>query len=224
MAEKKPVGQRSQGKRAAPKRPSHSFLRRLLSERNQYPDRAAQIDAEIRGAFERMVAILVLDMSGFSRLTEKHGIIHYLAMIEQMEGTARPAIKGNHGQVIKQEADNLFAIFGNPVDALEAALDIFRAFEAINTVLPDARDIHGAIGIGYGETLVVDDKDLFGPEMNLASKLGEDIAVKKQILLTKSAHNALPPGRYAFSTHSTEISGIKIEYYRIEESQSAPKA
>src|SRR5574341_2680616 len=113
-------------KRARPKKPGHTYLRALLSERNQNPDRAARIDAEIRQVFERMVAILVLDMSGFSRLTEKHGIIHYLAMIEQMEGTARPAIKGNHGQVIKQEADNLFAIFGNPVDALEAALDIFR--------------------------------------------------------------------------------------------------
>lgn len=224
MAQKKAFSKRLPGKRAMPKRPTHSFLRQLLSERNQYPDRVAQIDAEIRNAFERMVAILVLDMSGFSRLTEKYGIIHYLAMIEQMEGTARPAIKGNHGQVIKQEADNLFAIFGNPVDALESALDIFRAFEAINTVLPDARDIHGAIGIGYGETLVVEDKDLFGPEMNLASKLGEDIAVKGQILLTRSAHNALPQERYAFSTYATEISGMKIEYYRLEESLNPPKA
>ena len=218
MAEKRAVT-----KRGVPKRPGRTYLRKLLSERNQNPDRAARIDAEIRQAFERMVAILVLDMSGFSRLTAKHGIIHYLAMIEQMEGTVRPAVKGNHGHVIKQEADNLFAIFGNPVDALEAALDIFRAFDAINTVLPDARDIHGSIGIGYGETLVVGDEDLFGPEMNLASKLGEDIAVKGQILLTKSACNALPAGRYSFTQETVEISGINMDYFRYEGAPS-PKA
>ena len=214
-----------EGKRSAPpKRPTRAYLRRLLSERNHNPERAREIDAEIRRAFERMVAILVLDMSGFSRLTQEHGIIHYLAMIEQMEGAVRPAIKANHGRVIKQEADNLFATFGNPVDALEAALDIFRAFEAINTVLPDSRDIHGAIGIGYGETLVVEEADLFGPEMNLASKLGEDIAVRRQILLTESAHNALPPGRYSFHKLSQEISGLKLDYYRFEESLASRRS
>ena len=207
-------------KRSAPKKPGRAYLRRLLSERNQYPDRAAQVDAEIRKSFERMVAMLVLDMSGFSRLTAKHGIIHYLAMIEQMEGTVRPAVKTNRGQVLKQEADNLFAVFGNPADALEAALDIFRAFEAINTVLPDERDIQGAIGIGYGETLVVGEEDLFGPEMNFASKLGEDIAIRKQILLTKAAYSALPQERYRFSKHSVEISGVQLEYFRFEENLS----
>jgi class 3 adenylate cyclase len=202
--------------RRAPKKPGRAYLRRLLSERNQYPERAAEIDQEIRRAFERAVAMLMLDMSGFSRLAAKHGIIHYLAMIEQMEGSARPAVKANHGVVIKQEADNLLCMFGNPVDALEAALDIFRAFGALNTVLPDERDIYGAIGIGYGETLVVGDEDLFGNEMNLACKLGEDIAVKKQILLTPAAYNALPPGRYEFSVQSASIGGRDVEFFRFE--------
>lgn len=203
-------------RKAAPKKPGRAYLRRLLSERNQYPDRARALDQEIRRVFERAVAMLMLDMSGFSRLAEKHGIIHYLAMIEQMEGTARPAVKSNHGRVVKQEADNLLAMFGNPVDALEAALDIFRAFEAVNTVLPDSRDIYGAIGIGYGETLVIGDEDLFGNEMNLACKLGEDVAVKGQILLTPAAYNALPPGRYEFSVQETTIGGREVQYFRLE--------
>ena len=209
MAERK-------AERKAPKKPSRIYLRRLLSERNQYPDRSRELDQEIRRVFERTVAMLMLDMSGFSRLADKHGIIHYLAMIEQMEGTARPAVKANHGRVVKQEADNLLCMFGNPVDALEAALDIFRAFDAVNTVLPDARDIYGAIGIGYGETLVIGDEDLFGNEMNLACKLGEDIAVKGQILLTPAAYNALPPGRYEFTVQETTIGGREVQYFRFE--------
>lgn len=201
---------------------SRAHLRRLLAERNQYPDRAPQIDAEIRKTFERKVAILALDMSGFSRLTERYGIIHYLAMIEQMEGSASLVVRGNHGQVIKQEADNLYAVFDHPVNALEAALDIFRAFEAMNTVLPDHRDIHGSIGIGYGATLVVGDEELYGAEMNLSSKLGEDIAERKQILLTKAAYEALPAGRYACTPVNTTLAGMEIEYYRLEPS-TAPK-
>ena len=203
-------------KAGPPKNPGRTYLRKLLSERNQNPERAEKIDVEIRRTFERMVAIMMLDMSGFSRLTAKFGIIHYLAMIEQMEGTARPAIRSNHGKVLKQEADNLLAIFGNPADALEGALDIFRAFAAVNTVLPDERDIYGAIGIGYGETLVVGEDDCFGPEMNVASKLGEDIAVKNQILLSKSAYSALPEGRYAFTPQKIEISGLDLEYFQYQ--------
>ncbi|HWP44632.1 MAG TPA: adenylate/guanylate cyclase domain-containing protein [Blastocatellia bacterium] len=197
-------------------RPGRALLRRLLSERNQYPDRIAHIDEQLREAFERKVAILALDMCGFSRLTVRYGIIHYLAMIHQMEEAARPAVEGNGGQVIKQEADNLFAIFDEPAQALEASLDTFRAFDAINSVVPDERDIYGSIGIGYGDTLVIGDEDLFGPEMNLASKLGEDLACRQEIFLTRAAHAALPEGTYKFTPRSFSISGLEIDCFRYE--------
>jgi adenylate cyclase len=189
-----------------------ALLRQLLGERNQFVDRVPEIDEKIRQAFERVVAVLVLDMVGFSRLSQKHGIIFYLSMIAQMDSAARPAVEGNGGTVIKQEADNLFAIFEDPADALEASLDIFRGFETINGVVPDDRDIFGSIGIGYGPTLVIDDEDLFGCEVNLASKLGEDIAGASEILMTSDAHAALPPGKYRFDPASHPISGMELDY------------
>jgi len=201
-----------------PEHAGRALLKRLLSERNQYPDQIAQIDEQLRKAFERKVAILALDMCGFSRLSAEYGIIHYLAMIHQMEEVARPAIMANGGQVIKQEADNLFAIFSDPGSALEGGLDILRAFEAVNSVVPDERDIYGSIGIGYGDTLVIGDEDLFGAEMNLASKLGEDLAERMEILLTNAAYEALPPGRYLCTPASYSISGMQIDCYRYKES------
>ncbi len=200
-----------------PKQPDRAYLKALLSDRNQYPDRVARIDEQLRKAFERRVAILVLDMCGFSRLTIEYGIIHYLAMIHQMEETATPAVIGNGGQVIKQEADNLFAIFDDPAHALESALDIFRGFEAVNKVVPDARDIYGSIGIGFGNSLIIGDEDLYGSEMNLASKLGEDLAEKMEILLTEAAYNELPSGVYACDATSFSISGLDLHCYRFKE-------
>jgi class 3 adenylate cyclase len=195
-----------------------AYLNRLLSERNQHPDRIAEIDRRVREAFERKVAILALDMCGFSRLSVEYGIIHYLAMIYQMEQAARPAVLANGGQVIKQAADNLFAVFSDPASALEAALDIFRAFEAINSVVPDHRDIFGSIGIGYGNALVIGDEDLFGEEMNFACKLGEDVAEKMDVLLTPAAYEAMPEGRYSFATAEFYISDMRIRCYRYERS------
>ena len=201
-----------------PKKPDHEYFKRLLSERNQHHERAPEIDALVHEAFGRTVAILVLDMCGFSRLTAKYGIMHFLAMIHQMDQAARPAVIANGGQVIKQEADNLYAVFAEPAHALEAALDIFRAFDAMNAVLPEERDIYGSIGIGYGDTLIIEDRDLFGSEMNVACKLGEDLAEKMEILLTPAAHDALPPERYILSTKSFSISGMDILCHRYESS------
>lgn len=199
-------------------RSGRALLKRLLAVRNQFPESVDEIDDQLRDAFQRNVAMLVLDMVGFSRLTVEHGIIHYLAMIHQMNEAARPAITGNGGVVIKQEADNLYAIFEDPALALESALDIFRAFDAVNSVVGPDRDIFGSIGIGYGATLVIDEKDIFGSEVNIACKLGEDLAGRGEILLTQSAYAALPPDRYICLPATFSISEMRIDYYRYERS------
>lgn len=193
------------------------FLRQLLAQRNQIPSSAAAVDAAIAQAFVRDVAILVLDVCGFSRITERHGIIHFLAMIHQMEQAARPAIAGNGGEVVKQEADNLFAVFSTADQALDAALDTLRALDAMNAVLPPERALHVSAGIGFGPTLVIANEDLFGSEMNCACKLGEDVAAAREILLTSAAHAALAPGRYRCSAASYQVSGLCLVAHRFEQ-------
>ena len=181
-----------------PKSPSadrsgHALLREMLRRRNQSPERTAEIDREINATFQRRLAVLVLDMCGFSRLTAKHGPLFYLSMIVQMEEAATPAVLNNAGRVIKQEADNFFAVFERPAQALEAALDIFVAFRAVNSVVPDDRDITASVGIGFGDLLDTGD-DVFGDEMNSACRLGEDLACRDEILLTPAAAEALREG------------------------------
>jgi len=195
-----------------------ALLGRLLSERNQFSERTSEIDKQIRDAFEQNVAVLVLDMVGFSRLTVEYGIIHYLAMIHQMQEAALPAVTANGGTLIKQDADDIFAIFQTPAAALDSALDIFRAFEAVNSVVPPERDIYGSIGIGYGTTLVIDGNDIFGSEVNIACKLGEDLAGKSEILLTSAAYRALPADRYLCEPVTFRISEMEIDAYRYERS------
>jgi adenylate cyclase len=203
---------------AEPFSSGRAYLNQLLSERNQHAERAAEIDREIVRSFERRVAILAMDMCGFTEISLTHGIIHFLAMIRQMEEVATPAITGNGGRVVKQEADDIFAIFAEPAQALEAALDILRAFTAINNVLPPERQLHGSIGIGFGDTLVIGDEDMFGSEMNVACKLGEDIAGRDEILITTAAYTALPPARYLCKPVHFALGDLDIHCYRYEQS------
>jgi hypothetical protein len=63
-------------------------LQRLLQLRNEHPEKIAEIDGQIQTIFAETHAILVLDMSGFSRLTIRYGIVHFLAMIHRLSAIA----------------------------------------------------------------------------------------------------------------------------------------
>jgi adenylate cyclase len=198
------------------RRKTRTELNKLLQERNEYPDRAADIDAQIRATFGETYAIMVMDMSGFSRLTIKYGIIHFLAMIHRMNQIAMPTVEEHDGAVIKFEADNAFAIFPDVEHAVEACVDIIKRLEAANTMLPELLDMHGKFGIGYGEVLIVQDEDLFGAEVNLASKLGEDLALRNEILLTEAAFNRVDVAKRQYEEIEISVSGLHLVVHKVK--------
>jgi class 3 adenylate cyclase len=194
--------------------PTCHILDGLLIERVEHPEREKKIDAKIKKQFEKTVAIFVLDMSGFSRLVQRYGIIHYLAMIRRMRKVVRPAIERNKGIIIKFEADNCFAVFLKPDNAATAAIEINHDLGVANEVTADESDVYVSIGIGYGPTLLACD-DMYGNEMNLASKLGEDTAEKGEILLTSAAKKGCTKKR-TFTSFPLSISGVTMTAYKLK--------
>jgi class 3 adenylate cyclase len=197
-------------------RQTREGLAELLQERNEYPERAAEIDARIREIFSETHAVMVMDMSGFSRLTIAHGIIHFLAMIHRMQQVVRPAVEENGGELVKWEADNAFAIFPDVERTIEAAVDIMKRFSAANTMLPEEMDLYGKFGIGFGEVLIVERADLYGSEVNLASKLGEDLAQRDEILLTEAAFSRVDPATRNYTEMRMSASGLDLIVHKVE--------
>jgi adenylate cyclase len=198
----------------SPRLRTERALERLLDARNEHPERLGTIDAQIRANFERTCAIFVLDMCGFSRLTIRHGIIHYLAMIRRMQHCVLPLVETCGGTTVKTEADNVFAVFPSVPNALRCARLVQRQLQHQNESLPEDWDVHVGIGIGYGPVLMVGAHDLYGAEMNLASKLGEDLAGAGDVLLTEAAH-ARAGTRAQFSRHRKRVSGLTLTHYRV---------
>ena len=151
-----------------------------------------QIEDQIWKKYGTENTVLVLDMSGFSLLTRKYGIVHYLSMIRRMQLTVEPIIAGHGGMLIKFEADNCFAILPNPLAAARAATSIQHAFAASNLLTADDLDIHVSIGIDYGKILIVNNEDMFGDAVNRACKMGEDLGNANEILITKEAMDLIP--------------------------------
>lgn len=201
--------------------PGHSALYALLDERNAQPDQAARaaIDARIRQRFGATRAVMIGDMSGFSRQTQDRGILHFLAVIRRMHCLLRPVIE-RHGQLTKWEADNLYASFSDSTSAIQAALDCQEACREYNRTVSDAWQIVMSFGIGYGQVLDLDGSDFYGDEVNLASKLGEDVAGKGQLLITQSAaDNAVLPGGWFLREHTVRVSRLDLPYYSLERTE-----
>src|SRR5215510_10376980 len=112
----------------APK-PSRKFQTLLLkfSQTEDKEDRK-KIETALWKEFGTEYAVFVLDMSGFSMLTRKYGIVHYLSMVKRMQLTTRPIVESYGGTMIKYEADNCFAVFPEPLAAVNAAVAMQHAF------------------------------------------------------------------------------------------------
>lgn len=191
-------------------------LDQLLQERNEHPEKIDEIDKKIRETFAETAAIMVLDMTGFSRLTIRYGIIHFLAMIHRLNTIACPVVEEYGGKVVKLDADDIFAIFPEVGKAVDASIDILKRLEAVNTGLPEDMDLYASMGIGYGEVLNMGGQDVFGEQMNLASKLGEDLARRGEIMLTEAAYKQIKSEAREVEEIEMSISGLPLVAYKIK--------
>ncbi|KNC52804.1 uncharacterized protein AMSG_08695 [Thecamonas trahens ATCC 50062] len=145
-------------------------------------------------------SVLISDMSGFTRITRKMGIIHFASLILRMRDMLL-AIYGACGAVSTfTEADNTFAVFRTPAAALRAALEAQVALARYNaTSLPSPDfELHlSGFGIDTGVGLVQDlrsDK-LFGPVHDRAFVLAEDTATGTDILISDETMAVLDADR-----------------------------
>jgi adenylate cyclase len=158
----------------------------------------------------------VLDTCGFSRTVRGQGIVHFLALLERMERLIRPCVEEWHGRILRREADNLFAVFDTPDRAVHAARNIQRDVRAANEALPVEDEVGVSIGIGFGDLLLVGEDDAWGEEMNLASKLGEDLAECGEVLITRSARDALDPAdEIELEERAYAVSGIDVHAFHV---------
>ncbi len=199
-------------------RPSKKFYELLLNfSQSEIVDERHKIEATLWAEYGAEYAVFVLDMSGFSLLTRKYGIVHYLSMVRRMQLTTEPIVKAYGGSMIKYEADNCFAVFPDPLSAVNAAIAMQHAFSAANLLTSDDLDIHIACGIDYGKILVVGHEDCFGDPVNRASKMGEDLACSGEILVTREAMQMIPAEAGIKAREmNVSISGITIPAYMIE--------
>ena len=193
---------------------SEERLWHLVSLRMEDGADVDAIDKQIWDLFGERWAVMFTDLSGFSRKAEEFGITHFLQVIYRQRELLYPIIRDHGGILVKAEADSLLLLFSTPPSAVNCAIAMQQATIRANERLIDEEKVHLCLGIGVGEVLRIGSHDVWGREVNAASKLGEDTAKTGEILVTSSVHDYLRGTSYTLEAIDAVASGYE-EYIRV---------
>jgi len=160
--------------------------------------------------------VFISDMASFSSTSRKLGVCHFLKLILRTRQIVGRIVRSNNGSLLKYDADNCYAFFDRPDDAIHASLEINEALFRSNEAFDLEEHIFLSVGIDYGRILLIDDAEFFGDPVNTASKLGEDLALHADTLVTERAM-----ARATFEVPElaermiARISDIEIKYIRL---------
>lgn len=165
---------------------SEDRLERLIRARLEPGADRKRIDERIWDLFGEDWSVMFTDLSGFSRRVAEFGIVHFLQTIYESERLLVPIIEEHDGILLKVEGDSLLVIFRNARKALQCAVSMQERLEDYNADKAPEDRVLLCVGLGAGRLLRIGDSDVFGAEVNAASKLGEDTAKAREILVTDS--------------------------------------
>lgn len=170
---------------------SEARLWGLIEQRTHPEADTQQIDQRIWDLFGEQWAVVFTDLSGFSRQVAEFGIIHFLQVIFEMKRILLPIIAQRDGILIKAEADSFLIIFKRAEAAVLCAIDMQRACRHASERRRPEEQVLLCVGVGFGQILRIGDVDVYGREVNAASKLGEDTAKSHEILVTDAVRRAV---------------------------------
>jgi adenylate cyclase len=177
-------------------RPGGRRTRRLTDFLRQRTKTAAakrpELDCKSFPDLFRKRGIVFTDTADFTLRTARDGILHFLMVFDTVAALAEKVVRRTGGEMVKVDGDSMLLRYDDANAAVRSVLELDEAIQAHNRGRPENEQVHFSYGIGYGDILDTDD-DMFGLEVNLASKIGEDLAEPGEALLTASASAALEP-------------------------------
>lgn len=163
----------------------------LVEQRGRAGADVPAVDHAIWKRFGQRRAVMFTDLAGFSRQVEQFGILHFLHVIHEQRKLLFPILSAHGGTLLKEEGDSLLAVFTDMPASFACAVEMQRATMRHNVGRPPEEHVLLCLGLGFGDVLLVGNEDVWGREVNVASKLGEDTARAGEILLSGAAVAAL---------------------------------
>jgi adenylate cyclase len=155
------------------------------------------------------VAVLMVDIRGFTSLSERLGPQQIVSLLEEFRSQVSPIVHQYGGAIDKFIGDSVMVVFGLPSiknqsdpdqRAVDCALTIMQRMGDLNARIQEfgiKEEISVGIGIASGDVIAGNVKSgdriehtVIGSAVNLVARL-EDIADKNQILISSVTHSRL---------------------------------
>ncbi len=199
-------------KAARPRPTSDQLFERLRGRTRQNAD---AMDRDIEDECVSEVTVMMCDSSDFTRRTHDYGILHFLAVMTIVYDLVEPIVAKKGGTVISRGADNLIAIFDDPSKGVEAAIAMQRLLAKFNEGKTDRDQLQLCMGFHHGSILRLKDA-IFGDKVNIAAKIGEDLASAEEILVTGEVARRLGPKIKRSYARSVDLGGKTFELHRVK--------
>lgn len=137
----------------------------------------------------RLAAIVVGDISGYSRLMEmdEEGTHARVKRIER--DLIEPSIAEHDGRLVKTTGDGFIAIFDSPVEAVRCGIVIQQSMVGRNAAQPKQSWICYRIGVNLGDVIIEHD-DVYGDGVNVAARL-EGIADPGEVYISGGVYEQI---------------------------------
>ena len=115
----------------------------------------------------QVFTILFTDIEGSTRLWEQDGE-RMAGALAQHDVRAHAAVEGNHGTIVKFTGDGLYAVFSDPLDAVNATVSLLQSL--VNPAVTNGIPIRVRCGLHLGAVERRND-DYFGSAVNRAARI-----------------------------------------------------
>ena len=134
----------------------------------------------------RLVAILVADVVGYSRLMGTNEAGTLAALKTHLDEFIFPEVTKHQGRIVKLMGDGLLVEFSSVVKAVECAVEFQRGMAERNRDAEDEEQIVFRIGVNLSD-VIIDENDIYGDGVNVAARL-ESFAESGGISVSGTVH------------------------------------
>jgi class 3 adenylate cyclase len=136
------------------------------------------------------ITVLFTDLKGSTALYEKIGDPQAFFLVRQHFDALGRVVNRHKGAIVKTIGDAVMATFLNPLDAVQAAIEMLAAIEDFNKGIAEKMVLK--IGVHRGHSIVVtlnDRLDYFGQTVNIAARV-QSLAEAGEVYITQDIYKS----------------------------------
>jgi class 3 adenylate cyclase len=155
-----------------------------------------------------LLTIMFTDIAGSVATAERLGDERWVELVRAHNRTVRDRIERYGGREVANRGDGFMIVFSHPEAAVKCAIDIQRTMEKENST-GSREPLRVHMGLHAGKP-VTDEDNFYGKDVNLAARLGDNVAKAGQIIVSATLRGLIggEAGIAFGGEHSVELKGL----------------